>query len=478
MEKRRTRRVAILGGGPAGLSAACRLAGDRSSIRVDLYEQAPKFGGVVKSVKGGGFTYELGPNSMNAKHQAVADLIYEKLKLAPRIIKRDAEAKNFFLIRNGHMIALPRSPIDFCRTSLLSWPGKLRVLIEPFIPKASDGIADRESVGDFFARRFGNEFVDYVVDPALAGIYSAAPASLSMKHALHNVWQVERKKGSIVGGFLSGGFKTEPDPRFKVYPKKELLQSFSFDEGMEVLTSTLVEKIRAWSSGNKLYKNTKVRKLDQDANGAWRVNGRGKYDAVISTIPTHALSSITTNVGALERGFKKLASRINYSPVSVVVLGFDKSQVESRLDGFGVLLPAREEKKILGINFTSSIYPQRAVDPNKVYLTVYLGGTRSPEMVSTPCDEVIQTATKEVQQVLGVKGDPLYSDVKKWPKGIPLYFPGYDAALDTMAHMERRAPGLVLAGNYRDGVGVPDALLSGLKSAERVIEYLKITMPK
>lgn len=478
MEKRRTRRVAILGGGPAGLSAACRLAGDRSSIRVDLYEQASKFGGVVTSVKGGGFTYELGPNSMAAKHQAVADLIYEKLKLAPRILERDAEAKNFFLIRNGRMIALPRSPIEFCRSNLLSLPGKLRVLIEPFIPKASDSTADRESVGEFFARRFGNEFVDYVVDPALAGIYSAAPSSLSMKHALGKVWQVERIKGSVFGGFLRGGFKTEPDPRFNVYPEKELLRSFSFDEGMEVLTSTLVEKISAWNSRGKLYRNTKVRKLEQDANGAWRVNGRGNYDAVISTIPTHALSNINTNVGALERGFQKLASRITYSPVSVVVLGFDKSQVKSRLDGFGVLVPAKEEKKILGVNFTSSIYPKRAVDQNKVFLTVYLGGTRSPEMVSAPRDEVIQTATKEVQQVLGVEGDPLYSEVKKWPQGIPRYFPGYDTALDTMAHMERRAPGLVLAGNYRDGVGVPDALLSGLKSAERVIEYLKITMPK
>ncbi|CAN8075614.1 unnamed protein product [Agarophyton chilense] len=476
--RRKPRRVAVLGGGPAGLSATYRLASDDTPIEVDLYEESPRFGGAVTSVKGGGFIYEMGPNSMNAKHQQVADLVYEKLNLSPRVLKRDAAAKNFFIFRNGQMIPMPRSPIQFCTTPILSWKAKLRILLEPFIPKTQESNADRESVADFFRRRFGTEFVDYVVDPALAGIYSSKPAGLSMKHALNKVWEVERKKGSVIGGFLRGGVKTEMDPRFQNYSRKQLLESFSYDSGLQVLTTRLVESIQESNRGGKLYKNVKVHSINRDSHGAWRINGRGKYDAVISTIPIHALDTVESNVDAIRKGFNKLAKRVNYAPVSVTVLGFDRSQISSRLDGFGVLLPTKEKMKVLGINFTSSNYPSRAEDRNKVYLTVYLGGSRTPEIVSLSSNEIVETATNEVQHVLGVTGKPFYSEVKNWPKGIPQYHPGYDSALDTMAQVERRAPGLVLGGNYRDGVGLPDALLSGLKSAERVIEYLQVTMAK
>lgn len=474
------RRVAVLGGGPAGLAAAYRLlqpngAPVGTTFEVDVYEASGRFGGVVTTECRGGFCYELGPSSMNAKHAVVADLVQEKLGLTNRLESRSALAKRVYLLRDGKLVPLPMSPGQFMTSKLLSWRAKLAVLTEPFVKKL-DNVkeANLESVGAFFRRRFGEEVVNYVVDPMLAGIYSARPADLSMKHAFATIWNLEKDRGSVIGGMFLGGAKVEPDPRYKAYTGKELRASFSYDKGMEVLTDTLVSHIKELNpKRGRLYKYAKVRTLDQDPDGAWRINGRGKYDAVISTIPAHSVGSIYTNVSSLERGFKKLKKSINYAPVSIVVLGFDKSQVPHPLDGFGALLPTVEGRRILGVNFSSSNFPKRVDDPNKVFLTVYVGGQRSPELPFRPAKEVIDVSKKELGHVLGVTGEPFFSRVKTWTLGIPQYEPGFDEALCTMARVERATPGLVFGGNYRDGVGLPDALRSGIKSAERVMEYVQ-----
>lgn len=474
------RRIAVLGGGPAGLAAAHRLLQPSTTpLRVDLYEATGRCGGVVTTESGGGFRYELGPSSMNLKHPAVADLVREQLGLSSRVEARSAKAKRFYLVRDGKLVSLPSSPIQFISSAFLSWRAKLAVLTEPFAKRlAKNGKhVHQETVGHFFKRRFNQEVVDYLIDPMLAGIYSAKPAELSMKHAFARIWNLERRKGSIIGGFLTGGAKTAPDPRYKRYSGKELRASISYDRGMEVLTEALEQRIKelnkAAGHGGRVYKHGKVRMLDQDIDGSWRVNGRGKYDAVISTIPTHALGSIASNMRSLERGFQRLKKKIQYKPVSIVVLGFKKSQILHPLDGYGALLPTKEGRRILGINFSSSNFPKKLEDPDAVFLTVYLGGSRSPQLPFRPAREVVNVAKEEIRDLVGTDGDPFYSRVKMWTKGIPVYSPEHGEALCAIARVEKRAPGLVLGGNYRGGVGFPDALLSGVESAERIIRYLE-----
>ncbi|CDF36567.1 unnamed protein product [Chondrus crispus] len=472
------RNVAVLGGGPAGLSAAFRLLHDLPpglSVKVDLYEATGRLGGAVTSACDAGFCYELGPNSMNAKHPSVADLIQEKLRLKPRMLPRSPYAKRYYFMRDGKLVPLPLSPLHFATTGLLSWRAKWHVVKEPFVARLQD-VRDShmESVASFFQRRFGREVVDYLVDPMVAGTYSGKPADLSMKHALRKVWRLEQKHGSVIGALLRGAGKTKPDPRYKPYTGKELRASFTYDKGMEVVTDALVANINDLNPrGGRLYTHGKVRTLDRDPNGAWRINGRGKYDAVISTIPTHAVKSIYTNMSALGKGFKKLNKSIKYAPVSVVVMGFDKSQVPHPLDGFGALIPTVEGRQILGINFSSSNYPQRLSDPDKVFLTVYVGGQRNPDLPFRRAKEIVDISKKELGHVLGVKGDPFFSRVKTWKRGIPQYDPQFDESLCTMARAEKSAKGFVFGGNYRDGVGLPDALRSGILSAEKTLQYLK-----
>lgn len=177
-------RIAVLGAGASGLSAAAALLRRDASVLVDVYESGAA-GGVVTSCSAQGFTYELGPNSMNAKHAAVHDLVHAQLGLGARKVERDVRARYFYVVRDGQVVALPRDFKGLLRTRLLSWRGKLRVLREPFVPRLNDPVEARhESVDAFFRRRFGREIAERVIDPGVAGIYSGMTDRLSMKHGM------------------------------------------------------------------------------------------------------------------------------------------------------------------------------------------------------------------------------------------------------------------------------------------------------
>lgn len=472
------RRVAVLGGGPAGLSAAYRLL--TSSVHpnlppiiVDVYEASRRFGGVVTTERADGFTFELGPASMQAKHSGVRDLVYEKLNLGERVLPRSGKATRFYIFKNGELVMLPSSPMKFLKSQLLSWKGKVDIVKELLRKK---GNVEGETVGDFFERRFGKELVDYVIDPMVAGIYASRPKDLGIKYALAKVWRLEREAGSVIRGMFTGKAKDPPDARFNTYTSRQLNEGFSYDTGLEVLMASLCEGIKRHNNGGNLNRKVTVRALDRTSDGTWRVNGRGKYDAVISTIPTHSLGSVRSNLQSLESGFEILKKKVKYAAVSIVVLGFHKSQVSHPLDGFGALVPTVESRKILGINFGSSNFPSYVKDPNTIFLTCYLGGRRQPEIPFKPAQEVVDISVRELRDVLGVTGQPTFSRVKTWYQGIPQYEPDHGEVLCTIARLEKRAPGLIFAGNYRDGVGLPDALMSGINSADRARDYLKTSM--
>jgi protoporphyrinogen/coproporphyrinogen III oxidase len=484
-------RVAVLGGGPAGLAAAHAALAADATVCVDVYEASPTAGGAVMSVRDAGFLLELGPNSMNAKHADVHALIHGALALGPRIVARDtAKARNFFIAKAGGMVALPTSLPAFLRTSLLSTAGKLRVLVEPLLPRLSSSVdAENESVDAFFARRFGREVADWVVDPAIAGIYSGRTEGLSMRHALARVWDVERKFGSVIGGFLRPPSKTSKEDKAATAPNavtaKMLRESFSYDGGLQVLTEALVESVRSSKRG-RLRTGRPVRSLrvvEGDSIDAvagrtrrWVVNGgRLKYDAVISTVPAHAVDRIAVNDVAVQNAFNEMARRIKYAPVAVCVLAYKKADMKHALDGFGVLVPSKENRGgLLGVTFSTSNYPGRATSDDELYLTAYIGGNRYPDKALLPGKEVVDIAAKQVQSLLGAKSSSVqFSRVKTWALGIPQYAPhDFAVAKSAMSLAETAAPGLILAGNYRDGIGLPDALQSGLDAAGRALSHI------
>lgn len=473
----KTHRVAVLGGGPAGLTTAYCLLNNASDVHVDVFEATDRFGGSVLSPTFQGLRYDLGPSSMALKHIHVYKLLFDNLKLADKVEIRHAP-RRFFLVKHHKPVLAPTSVPSILSTSLLSIPAKLRFLAEPLIPKLSDERANQESVRAFFRRRFGKAVSDNFVDPMVAGIYSVAPQNLSMKHALRRIWDIERKKRSVIWGFLQSAFKNPKHLAQSGVSAKQLQESINFTNGMETVTESLVLAIQSNSNNrHRLRSNSAVRKLDRDSNGKWKVNGHGPYDAVVSTVPAYALPSISSNVPLVKKTFSRLSKHIPYAPISVMVFQYHREEVPKQFHGFGALVPSKEGLNVLGVNFTSEGFPKRFSNENHVSWTIYAGGGRRPQFVHLSKQQIIDICSKEVQTVFGVKGVPTVVAFKNWYNGVPAYKPGYDNVARYMTRLENSTDceGLVLGGNYRDGVGLPDALLSGMQCADKVLKRLYST---
>jgi len=195
------------------------------------------------------------------------------------------------------------------------------------------------------------------------------------------------------------------------------------------------------------------------------------YDAVVYAAPAHALDDIDLDFPAGPR--LSTLSSIVHPPIAVLALGFHREQVAHPLDGFGFLTPEVERRRVLGVIFSSSIFPGRAPE-GYVLLTVFVGGTRDPDFVQTDPHTLAARVLDDLRPLLGTNGEPTFRAVQVWPKAIPQYVLGYGRFKDIADQTERANPGLVLAGTYRDGVSLAEAIGSGEAAAVRAAGVLGV----
>jgi oxygen-dependent protoporphyrinogen oxidase len=462
--------VAVIGAGITGLTTAYKLK--QAGFDVIVYEASGRAGGQIGAVKKDGFLVESGPHTLLAR-DALPDLI-DELGLGGRVIEANKQANKRFLVRYGQLHAAPMGPVDFLKTPILSPLAKLRLFAEPFISK---GTQDDESLADFVSRRLGREPLEFAVGPMVAGTFAGEPAKLSVKHAFPKLYNLEKEHKSLVRGMLSRVFKGRKDPQGpKKKPRPKLI---SFDTGSRVLTDALGERLE-----DNLEFETRVYALEHKDNGRWLVRFRQAnkrrqktVDAVVSTIPAHALAEVELEGEHEEAGFAPLGE-IYYAPVSIVALGFRNADIAHPLDGFGMLIPREERRSILGTLFMSSLFSGRAPEGHAL-LTSFVGGARDPELALEDGDTLIGRTLADLDALLAVKGDkhglkgePVFSEHIAWKEAIPQYEVGYGHFHDTMDGLEASNPGLFLAGSYRDGIAVPDLVTAGYDTAERISQFV------
>lgn len=458
--------IAIIGGGITGLTAAFRL--QQQHLPVTLYEAGQRVGGVIQSVRSNGYLAEFGPNTILETSPKIGSLIQD-LGLTPRRLYSDPRAEKRYIVRGRKPVQLPGSPAAFFATSLFSTGAKLRLAWEPFVRKISADV--EESVAQFVKRRIGQEFLDYAINPFVAGVYAGDPARLSVPHAFPKLHAIEQRYGSLILGQFLGA--RERKKRAEV--SKQDAKKVSFDEGLQLLTETLGARL-----GENLHVGTPVLGLREEREG-WTVTAqRGgekverEHSLVIYTAPAYRLPLI--ELVTEKRLHCGTFAQINYPPVASVVLGFKRSDVAHPLDGFGMLVPEVERFNILGTLFSSSLFPNRAPE-GYVTLTSYVGGTRAPELALRPVSEIIDLTLRDLQTILGISGKPAFQHTFLYPKAIPQYEVGYGRFKDLMSRLEKDAPGLFLAGNYRDGVSLGDSIVAGHSVAERVEQHVKKRAP-
>jgi oxygen-dependent protoporphyrinogen oxidase len=448
--------VAIVGGGIAGLTAAYRLK--QRGVRVVVYEAGGRVGGAIWSRRSDGYLAELGPNSLSAPSPAVRALIAE-LGLEPSLVAASPAAKKRYVVRKNRLLPLPMSPQDFLTTRLLSNGAKLAVFGEPLVDSGDSPV--EESIATFVRRRFNQEIVDYVANPFVAGIYAGDPEQLSVRHALPRLYGLERTHGSIIKAF--GGMMRARKRDADAAATAMAGGMISFRTGLQELPDALARELHA-----EIRLKAPVTQLRSGPKG-WTVGAAFQqaelYDAVVYAAPAHCIDEIDLDFPAGDR-VGTLAS-IGYPPVAVLVLGFRREDVAHPLDGFGFLVPEVERRHVLGVLFSSTLFPGRAPDDH-VTLTAFVGGVRNPDLAHADQPTVSARVMDDLRALLGAKGEPTFRAFHLWPKAIPQYDLTYGRFKDIMDEAERRNPGFALAGSYREGVALGEAIASGEEAAARV----------
>lgn len=438
--------IGILGAGISGLTTAYSL--QQKGADVTVYEKNEYPGGVMQTHQQDSWLVEKGPNTLLIREQRIWDMV-ANLNLNNRLVKPGPEAQKRYIIRNGQLCAAPMSLVDFIKTDLLSASSKWRLLKEPFIAGNAD---ERESVAGFIRRRLGREVLDYAVNPFVSGIYAGDPKQLSMQHTFSSLYELEKNYGSLTKGFFKCEKKTTKAERALV----------SFDNGLQVLPKALAAEL-----GIALQLNTEIHRISRSATG-WTLKAGTEtqhHDVVVSTIPAYQLENIWSDEKT-QQSVSQLA-KITYAPMSVLALGFERDQVGHPLDGFGVLIPEKENYSFLGCLFSSTLFPNRAPE-NKVLLTCFMGGACQPSKASGSTEILLNRLIPELQELLNIQGQPVFHHHAYWKRAIPQYTLGFDQYLQSMDQIESANPGFFLGGNYRHGISVPDCIINGMEMAERV----------
>lgn len=449
--------IVVIGAGISGLTTAYLLSKKGFDIRI--LERKSEVGGSIESIKENGFLFDRGPNSALETTPIINQLV-EELNLKDELLYANKAANKRYILRNNELHALPMSPLALIKTKLFSAKAKLRLLAEPFIGRSDDGYY--QSLAEFVRRRLGQEFLDYAINPFVAGVYAGKPEELSVKSAFPKLYALEEK----YGGLIIGTIRSIRERKNRAEKSKQSAKMLSFKSGMIALPKAIANYF-----GNKIILSAEVSSVDKTADGfivSYRHNGMDEAivcDAIISTVPSYVASNLFSK---FNKDFKTYAEAIYYPPVLVYFLAYEKKSVGQTLDGFGFLIPEKEKKSFLGALWSSVIFPCRAED-NYATFTLFIGGSRNPDFVKEDKNKLLEKVRKEFEQLMKINGEPIFSAHRFWEKAIPQYNIGYIEYERFFDEFEKQNPGLFISGNFRGGISVGDCIKNSEIVAEKVV---------
>jgi oxygen-dependent protoporphyrinogen oxidase len=444
--------VAVVGGGISGLAAGWALA--CRGLRVRVFERRAAVGGRIASERAGGFLMEHGPNMLVTPAERAERLIRE-CGIAGARVERGPDVRHRFIVRGGQARALPLDPARFFTSGFFTLRGRLRFLAEAFIPPVP---AD-ETIAQFAARRFGREFLDYVVDPLVGGLQAGNPEGLSVASVFPRLKRLEAGSGSVIrallGARLAGRAPSEFDPRRR--------QLISFREGMATLPRALAAAL-----GDRVVTGAQVAGLRPVRAGfRLKVNGADvSAAAVVIALPAYAAARL---IEPLDAGAAQAAGSIAHPPLAVVFLGYPPDAIRHPLDGLGVLMPRVERRGVLGMLFSSTLFPGRA-PPGQAAITAYVGGAREPDLALQPAEALTHGVHQEMRALFRARLKPQLARVRYWRHGLPQPALGHGTRLARLRALEAAFPGLYLTGNYFGGASTAACIDEALGTAGRLIE--------
>lgn len=468
-------RVAVIGGGISGLAAAFRLrelaASAGTPLNVQLLEQSGRVGGSIQTLyPQEGWIAEAGPDVFVIEKPWALALVH-RLGLDQEVLAPREEFRHTHVVRNGRLVEIPEGfllmapvkALPFLRSPLLSPWGKLRVGMEPLVPRRKT--TDDETLASFVRRRFGGELLDRVVQPLLGGIYSADPSKLSLQASMPRFAQMERSQGSVLLAMWSAHRKAQARRTDKKAPSGPLM---GLRNGMGTLVAALEGRL-----GDSIHTGMEVTSLDPlPRNEGWRIALAGRdpilADAVLCAAPTHAACRLLQHAGPRMAGELRA---IGHSSVITVNLAYRAADCPPLPCSHGFVVPFKEGRSLMAATFVHQKFIGR-VPGDVVLLRAFLGGALQPEMMERTDGEIFSLCQKEFRDLLGLTATPIWTHLARWDRSLPQYAVGHQQRIATIERELESLPGLALAGSAFLGGGLADCIHSGEIAAEKTFAAL------
>ena len=478
-------RIAVIGGGITGL-AACfylqRQSQDESTpVDITLFEAGDRFGGVFGTVPRDGYLVETGADMFITNKPGGIKLVRE-LGLESRLIETQPQYRRSLILRrglplptpSGFDLMVPRTPWTLLKSPLLSLAGKVRVLAEYFLPGRPQ---EDETLASFAKRRFGREAFERIIQPMVGGIYTADPERLSLRATLPRFLDMEACHGSLIRAVLHERRQASQhrDSRLEDASGARYGLFLSFDQGMSVMQDALIEAIE---SRCQLRRNTSVASLTCTAGQGYLLrdsqgNSLGEFAGVLVALPapraTSLLAPLAPELAA------ELAS-IEYASAAIVVTGHSLRNIRHPMDAYGLVIPAVENRRILAVSCTSRKFPGRAPE-GAIQLRTFIGGALQQHLLKESDEALIAIALEELQDIFGVTGTPDFCQVVRWNRAMPQYHLGHVERVRHIRELASLQPGLELAGNAYEGVGIPDVIESAELASQRLLRKMNNAPP-
>ena len=471
------KRVVIIGGGIAGLSAAYSLREHQkqgSAFEILILERKDRVGGNIRTEKVDGFIVEGGPDCFLSEKPWAMELC-RRIGMEDRFLSTNDSKRKTFVLSGGKLHELPEGVILMVPTkilplvtsTLISFPGKLRMAMEMFIPRKKT--PGDESLGQFVRRRLGKEALDKIAEPLVAGVHAGDPETMSIRSSFPKFVQLEEEHGSLIRGMVKRMATMRKTPR-PASSKKKVTMFMTLSGGLTEMIETLVTLLK--KSGNTEIK-TGVEVTGVEKKGdSYEVSISGeasiKADSVIIAAPAYAAASL---LKGLDPWISERLSTIPYVSTATVSIGFKKKDINHPLNGFGFVVPRTENRKIMAATWTSVKFSGRAPE-DSVLIRCFVGGSKNMELVDMSDADMVKMVRAELKDIMGIDAEPVLTRVFKWKNSMPQYTIGHDERIESMEEKLAKHHGLYLAGSAYHGIGIADSVRFSEVVAKKALHHI------
>ena len=469
------KKVIIIGGGISGLATAWLLRDKAQAagieLEITLLEKEERPGGKIKSIKADGYTCEWGPNGFLDSKPQTLDLC-RAIGVENHLHRSNDNARKRFIYSGGELHQLPDGAPAFLKSRLISWPGKLRLALEPtpFISPAPAGVD--ETLAAFGRRRLGGEALDKLIAPMVSGIFAGDPETMSLVSCFPRIAELEQEYGGLIRAMIMLAKKKKRDQA-----EGKVVSSAagpggvltSFREGIQYLSDAL-----ATSLGEIVRPAVAVTAVEKGGSAPYRVKcsdgSELDADQVVVASPAFAAADM---LAGLNKGISTVLRQIPYASMTIICFGYSRERIGRSLDGFGYLIPKKEGRSTLGTLWDSSMFENRAPE-GKVLLRSMMGGACFPEYIKLSDDEVVTKVRQDLAVTMGIDAAPEFVRVFRHPQAIPQYTVGHGKRLQALEDLLKAHPGLILTGNSYRGIGLNDCVAAAERAADEALEKMKI----